>query len=344
MPGDNRLPPAVRLIAGRPPRPDVYDVDIIILSLDRLPETQAAIRSAMAQRGVTFHVTVLDQGSDHEALQTLIQTFARSRDLAIYASQNNLGVADGRNLASSLGHGQVIVALDNDAVFQGDWVAARAMRSFRRNPDLGALGFAVLAADGVQPDLGSWGYPMQLLKRFRDRFDTTTFVGAGHAIRRVTWQAAGGYDPAFFFTWEEYDFCLSAIALKWRIRYDGSLAVVHNVSPAARISWNNTRLTYFVRNRLLISRKWGASRLGLLPRIALYVFRGLLSRRMAATLAGIRAAWFAELLPSRRMPVEMRKYLHLHETRHRGSWLNQLRHELTRPRPSDKTQSYSAKG
>jgi GT2 family glycosyltransferase len=344
MPGEDHGAPAARLIAGRPSGPYVYDADIIILSLDRLTETTAAIRSALAQRGGTFHVTVLDQGSAPEALRTLARTFAKSAALSIYTSEQNLGVAGGRNLASSLGHGELIVALDNDAVFQGEWVIARAANCFRRNPDLGALGFAVLAADGIHPDLSSWGYPNRLLKRIRDRFDTTTFVGAGHAIRRVTWQAAGGYDPAFFFTWEEYDFCLSAIALKWRIRYDGSLAVVHKVSPAARVSWNDTRLTYFVRNRLLISRKWSASQLGLLPRIALYLFRGLLSRRLAATLAGIRAAWFAEPSTRRRMSAEMRKYLQLNETRHRGSWLTQFQHELTRQRPTDSHQDHSAKG
>ena len=29
------------------------------------------------------------------------------------------------------------------------------------------------------------------------------------------WQQAGGYDPKLFFCWEEFDFCLRAIALGW---------------------------------------------------------------------------------------------------------------------------------
>ena len=104
------------------------------------------------------------------------------------------------------------------------WPRAPSGR-FNQQPDLGALGFNILSADGVTPDTFSWGYPAPLLTRFRERFDTTTFVGAGHAIRRVTWDLVGGYDPSFFFTWEEYDFCLAAIALNWRIAYDGTLAV-----------------------------------------------------------------------------------------------------------------------
>jgi GT2 family glycosyltransferase len=333
-----------RLVAGQSPTPDPYDVDIIILALDRLAETMKAIHSALAQRGVSLHVIVLDQGSSPDTTEALIKAYGRKKNIAIYRSSTNLGVASGRNVASEFGHGRIIVALDNDAIFQGEWVAAGACRAFRRRPELGALGFNILAADGEHPDLGSWGYPAPLLSRFRDRFDTTTFVGAGHAIRRVTWQAVGGYDSTFFFTWEEYDFCLSAIALKWRVGYDGALAVVHQVSPTARVSWDDARLTYFVRNRLMISRKWGATRLQLLPRMAAYVVRGAISRRLTATIAGLRAAWLAEPPPRRRMSAEMREYLHLNETRHRGSWFRQLLHEITRRRPTDLSKSYSARG
>lgn len=263
MPIDPRHSASARLIAGHRPPDAAYDADIIILSLNRPADTREAVQSALAQRGITFHVTVLDQGSDRDIVSNLAKAFAKFRNFALYATSENLGVAGGRNLATSLGHGQIIAALDNDATFKDQRVVARAVQIFGLKPDLGALGFNVLAADGVRPDKFSWGYPARLITRFTEQFDTTTFVGAGHAIRRVTWAVVGGYDPAFFFTWEEYDFCLAAIALNWRIRYDGSLAVIHKVSPDARIGWNSTRMTYFVRNRLIIDRKWGTSRLGL---------------------------------------------------------------------------------
>jgi GT2 family glycosyltransferase len=249
-----RVNEVARLVAGHRPPLGAYDVDIIILSLNRLPETLEATQSALAQRGVTFHVTVLDQGSEPEIVRDLTRTFSKAANFSLYTSEKNLGVARGRNLAASFGHAQIIIALDNDAIFSDKWVAANAVRAFTREPDLGALGFNILSADGVHPDKFSWGYPTPLITRFKERFDTTTFVGAGHAIRRVTWNAAGGYDPAFFFTWEEYDFCLAAIALNWRICYDGSLAVIHKISPNARIGWDEARMTHFVRNRLIISR------------------------------------------------------------------------------------------
>ncbi len=325
----------MRRIAGCAPPLGAYDADIIILSLNRLGETIDAVRSALAQRGVRHHITVLDQGSTEETLRGLKAEFAKAANFALYRTPENLGVAGGRNLATSLGHGSVIIALDSDAVLAQPWIAARAVRAFQQQPDLGALGFNILAADGMHPDRFSWGYPKRLLSRFRERFDTTTFVGAGHAIRRVTWNKVGGYDPDLFFTWEEYDFCLAAIALNWRIRYDGTLTVIHNISPSARVPWEAARTRLFIRNRLIIARKWGTSWLALTPRILAYLIKAGLDGRLRATASGIAAALAGDPPRKRKMPKAMRRYLAQNESRHRGSWLERLRTEILAPMRTD---------
>ncbi len=46
----------------------------------------------------------------------------------------------------------------------------------------------------------------------------------------AAWEQAGGYDAKLFFCWEEFDFCLRAIALGWRIRYRGDIVIRHKVS------------------------------------------------------------------------------------------------------------------
>jgi GT2 family glycosyltransferase len=196
------------------------------------------------------------------------------------------------------------------------------------SPDLAAIGFNILTSDGKRPDVASWGYPKAMLPQFRGNFDTTTFVGAGHAIRRSAWNAAGGYDTSLFFTWEEYDFCLKAIALNWRITYAGSLNVIHKISPEARVSWSRERMHFFVRNRLIIGRKWGASWLALAPRIFLYLLKAARRGCLRAAWAGTLAA-YNEALPSpQRMPRTMRRYIRLNETKRRGTWLDRLRLEL----------------
>ena len=117
-----------RHIAGAAGPPDGdYDADVVILSLDRAEETIAAIRSALAQTGVSRHVFVVDQGSRPENLARLAAEVAGRQDATLVALDRNHGVAGGRNRGSSLGHGRVIFGLDNDAEF-ADASDARARR------------------------------------------------------------------------------------------------------------------------------------------------------------------------------------------------------------------------
>ena len=306
----------------------VYDADIIILCLGRLAETKTAIASALAQKGGRFHVSVLDQGSDPAMLSALGSSFGEALNFTLYAAAQNRGVAAGRNMLAALGHGRIIVGLDNDARFADDYVVAGALRRFEKLPELGAIGFAILRADGQGPDLTSWGYPKAMLPHYATRFAATTFVGAGHAIRRAAWEAVGGYDESFFFTWEEYDFCLAAIALGWRISYDGKLAVIHTPAAEGRLRWQATRMTYFIRNRLIIGRKWRQSWLTLAPWLLGY---GLIAARhgcLGAAWQGVRQALAAPVPTPRAMPGAMRDYIRAYETHQRGTLLTRLKLEL----------------
>jgi GT2 family glycosyltransferase len=312
-----------RHIAGAAGPPDgAYDADVVILSLDRAAETAAAIGSALAQTGVSRHVFIVDQGSRPETLARLAALVAGRRDATLLALDRNHGVAGGRNRGSALGHGRVIFGLDNDAEFADATVLARAVAALDGDPTLAAIGCRILLHSCDADDLSSWGYPASLLPRAGESFDTVTFVGAGHAIRRAAWD---GYDEVLFFCWEEFEFCLRAIERGWRIRYRGDIAVRHKVCPERRIAWSGTRWFHFVRNRLYIERKWGAGWLSLGPRFAFYLVKGmrngLLSQTLGAWKAAVRLS--AGSLAMRRSPAA-RDYLRLHDAAHRGPWISNL--------------------
>ncbi len=319
-------------LAGAPPPEGPYDADILILALDRAADTMEAIDSALAQTGVRRHVTVIDQGSEPVTIAALTAHIAGRTDAVLWSAGRNRGVAGGRNLGAALGHGRVIVGLDNDAVFAAGATVAALVATLDTTPDLAALGMRILAHASGRDDLSSWGYPLALLPRAGESFDIAAFVGAGHAIRRTAWDAAGPYDERLFFCWEEYDFCLRAIAAGWRVRYCGDLAVRHKGAAERRVQWSQARWFLYVRNRLLIERKWGASWLRLAPRAAGYVVKGALGGLGWQGLRAIGAA--ARMDPGtdrHRLPPASVAYLRRVDGQHRGNWRDRLRREIFAP-------------
>ena len=319
-----------------------YDADVIILALDRARETVEAIASARAQTGVSKHVWIADQGSDPENLALLKTAVEGAPDATLVRLDRNWGVAGGRNRATALGAGRVVFALDNDAEFDGADTLARAVRALDAEPDLAAIACRILVHATGAEDLSSWGYPASLLPRAAEGFDTTTFVGAGHAIRRTDFEAAGGYDDALFFCWEEYDFSLRVINTGRRIRYRGDIAVRHKVSGEHRFSWSGTRWFHFVRNRLYIEMKYGASWQSLLPRFLAYQVKGarngVLQQGLRAGPAALRLAEAFRPPPEQeglyRLNTTARDYLARNDAAHRGGLWDRARREVLAVLPS----------
>ena len=89
-------------------------VDIVILSWGRIPDTCAAIDSALEQRGVDPHVYVIDQGTAAEELAILKSHVAGNNRVTLVCNDTNRGVPGGRNQGTALGTAPYVVALDND--------------------------------------------------------------------------------------------------------------------------------------------------------------------------------------------------------------------------------------
>jgi GT2 family glycosyltransferase len=335
---------ALRHIAGaeRPPHA-AYDADVVILALDRTDATVAAIQSALHQTGVSRHVIVVDQGSQPFALAELAAAVQGRDDATLVALEHNCGVPAGRNIGSALGHGRIIVGLDNDAEFDAPDTLARLANGFDADPELAAIGCRIVTDSTGDDDLSSWGYPPALLARSQATFEAATFVGAGHAIRRAAWKDVGGYDARLFFCWEEYDFCLRAIARCWRIRYRGDIVIRHKVSPERRVAWSGERWFHFVRNRIYIGRKSGESWLALAPRIAGYCVKAARNGCLRDTPRAIWAAFrMAHGVRQNPLHQSAQDYLQRVDTAWRGNWLTRLRREVLAALPGTSVPSVQA--
>lgn len=223
-------------------------VDVIILSWNRVDDTIAAVNSAAAQKDVDARILIVDQGSEPECLERLEALVSSLPNAQLKKLTANSGVAGGRNIATAMGDAPYVVALDSDAIFADDSMLARAVARLSRDENLCAIGFRIQNYFTGEDDATSWDYPAGCSPS--ERFTTTRFVGAGHAIRRSSFEAVGGYDSRLFFCGEELDLCYRMLNLGMRIQYDPEVVIRHKVSPEHRVFWERGRFFYTVRNAL----------------------------------------------------------------------------------------------
>jgi GT2 family glycosyltransferase len=271
-------------------------IDVIILSWNRVADTIAAIESARSQQGVSVHVHVVDQGSTTENLNQLRNAIAAWPDVTLKELGLNVGVARGRNIATRMGMAPYVVALDNDAVFPDADVLARVVRVFEQDLALGAMAFRIINFFTGQDDEMCWDYPRVPSSQADQEFMVTRFIGAGHAMRREAFIAAGEYDESLFFGGEERDLSYRILNLGYRIKYRPDLVVLHKVDPEARVRWTEGRYYYIVRNGLYTDYKFGTP-LWKLARSAVAILVKGAYNRMA--LQALRAIFDAAVMGAR---------------------------------------------
>lgn len=264
-----------------------YDVDVIILSWNRAEDLIQAITSARDQDGLIRRILIVDQGSEPRNIERLERFIQDDPDILLKKLGRNTGVAYGRNIATAMGHGRYIVALDSDAIFADSTVLVRAVQHLDAHPHLGAIGFRIENYFTGENDALSWDYPGC---NPDDRFYTTRFIGAGHAIRRRAFEAVGGYDARLFFCGEELDLSYRMLNLGFRIEYLPDIKVRHKVSPDHRITWKRGRYFFTVRNALYTSYKFGNSISGLCLAAMAFLVQGAFNGVIGSALRGIFAA------------------------------------------------------
>jgi GT2 family glycosyltransferase len=276
-------------------------VDVIVLSWDRTADTIEAIESALAQRDVDQRVLVLDQGSRPEHLTLLRNCAAADPRIVLREMTENTGVARGRNLASDLGNGEYIVALDNDAIFADDRVLARTVETFAADPTLGAVAFRIFNYFTGDDDEMCWDYPEALRPRSDTAFEVTRYIGAGHALRRDVFYQAGCYDEKLFFTGEERDLGYRILNLGYHMTYIPHLAVRHKVLPGQRVRWETGRYYFTVRNARYTDFKFGRS--------LAYMAKSALSLSIKGASNGIAIEALRGIRDAVRLALEFRREL-----------------------------------
>ena len=168
----------------------MVDISVVIPTRDRTAMLTTALRSALAQDGVTFEIIVVDDGSDQAVMP-------QSRDLngrlVLRRHPNPRGVSAARNTGIALARGQWIAFLDDDDVWAPTKLARQLAAASASDRNWVYAGHV-----DVDADLGLMGgdpppNPEEVMELITSH--NSVPAGASNVVVRSTALArAGGFD------------------------------------------------------------------------------------------------------------------------------------------------------
>ena len=218
-------------------------LSIVIITYNRPDDVVELAESIKMQKGAAqlLDEVIIVNNQSAVSYQRLEQFIAGNPSLPFHyiVADENLGVSKGRNFAARLCKSEVMVFIDDDAVFQNEDAITNIAALFTaQNNDrrkLGIVSFKVLYyATG---DYQQNAFPHKKFNQKKDLhdFETYYYTGCAHAINKKVFDHVGYYPENFFYGMEEYDLSYRTINEGYSIRYDDSAVILHKESPLGRL-------------------------------------------------------------------------------------------------------------
>lgn len=153
-------------------------------------------------------------------------------------SDENLGVARGRNKLFGVAKGDIYLSIDDDMVFTAPNdlynLANMFDKPYFREKNTGIITFKVRYYDNSEVQVTA--FPHKNFDKYKDLpvMMTYYFAGGAHIMRREVVETVGIYPADFHYSMEEYDLAYRALGAGFGIGYDDSVTVLHKESPLGR--------------------------------------------------------------------------------------------------------------
>lgn len=234
-------------------------VSILVISYNTKAMTLDCLASVVAETTVPHELVVLDNASPDGSAAAIADAFPPdSSGIRLIASRDNLGFAQGNNVAAREARGEYLLLLNPDTLVL-DGAIDRLVAFAGRTPEAGIWGGRTLNGDRTLNPMSVFGRvtlwslfcrSTGLALIFRrsaffnpeemgdwDRGDeraVDVVQGSFLLIRRALWERLGGFDPAFVMYGEEQDLCRRARALGARPRMTPEATIVHYHGASSR--------------------------------------------------------------------------------------------------------------
>ena len=230
-------------------------ISVIIVCHNRVAELRDCLGSVLRQTLTPDEIIVVDNSSTDGtgALFAAGGEFVHP-GVTYLRSETNLGVAGGRNLGIRRATGDLLLFIDDDAMLVPVDAIARVDRRFGEDGGIGVLAFKVI--DHASRTIRRDEFPHADKALDSDtEFETTYFIGAGHAIRKQVFALCGLYPDDYFYGMEELDLSFRALDRGFRIVFFPGAVVWHKRSPRGRVA-HELKWVHCYRNRLAVAYKY----------------------------------------------------------------------------------------
>jgi GT2 family glycosyltransferase len=225
-------------------------VDAIIATFNREDCIVDAVNSLLEYRSDLGKVYVVVNGSTDKTMD-MLSVYDGDAQVEIIEQSTNLGAPGGKNIGMLKSDADVIIIIDDDAVFFTENPVSKIRDIFSNESTLGIIQFKVVNYDLKK--VMDYEFPGDDVNTQENKeFLISSFTGAGHAVRKSMLEEVGYYPDSFFYAHEELDLSFRAIIGEWKIKYIPSVGVYHKKNPKGRMP-ENKMIEKMVVNRMLIA-------------------------------------------------------------------------------------------
>ncbi len=235
-------------------------LSIVIVAFNRRDALARTLREVLALPLVTrgnAEIIVVDNASADATAEMVARDFPSVR---LVLMPTNTGI-EAFNAGVRTALGALVLILDDDS-WPGDGALEGAMDLLAREARVGGVAMIPVHPATKVPE---WPFATAPARGW-------PFMGCGNLVRREAWEAAGGYDAAFFLYRNDCDLAMKLLASGWDVAFDPAWIVWHDSPAATRKSERWLELA--TRNWCWLCRRHGRG----LPRakaLALGVARAL---------------------------------------------------------------------
>ncbi|MGH9717539.1 MAG: glycosyltransferase family 2 protein [Candidatus Acidiferrales bacterium] len=229
-------------------KPKIMKLSIVILCWNDLKVIRDCLASIYAEtREIEFETIVCDNGSTDGSIEAIRREFPQVR---LIENGKNLRFAKGNNAGIEASRGEYVLILNPDTIMH-DGALGKMVAYADRHPEGGAFGCKVVFADGafqrcmrpLPTPRAEWFAALRLgwLARVGEWLHAGEYTGwNGENERTVGWLAGcfiltrgellkkvGGFDPQFFYYFEDTDLCQKIWRAGYKVLYTPEATITH---------------------------------------------------------------------------------------------------------------------